>query len=209
MKIFDLTDFADKMEAKHFEFYKVVDEETGVFQVSASKYKFLKILEDDGLALKNTYHCIADGLVRQTTTVISTHSVDEVVRVLTVPPAITGTYYVYAQKAGHIGIAFTEVLAKKYPVSSENYFVDDAGSTEKLEELLKIVNKGDAVIVGTITDFMTHKNIDEMLGILEQFNELGVIICSRLEPDYDIVPYRSLIRLADRISRIRDGEKAI
>ena len=63
-------------------------------------------------------------------------------------------------------------------------------------------------ISGTITDFM-QPEIEDMLNTLENFNDLGVQIISRLEPDYEIKEYRKSIRLADRIARKRLGLKPV
>ena len=93
-------------------------------------------------------------------------------------------------------------------IPRHRYYTDKEGETTELEALFLTVSNGDAVIIGTITDFM-QPEIEDMLNTLENFNDLGVQIISRLEPDYEIKEYRKSIRLADRIARKRLGLKPV
>ena len=93
-------------------------------------------------------------------------------------------------------------------VPRDNYFIDNAGEDKQLRYLFQELNKGDVVIIGTITDLMLPE-IGDMLDNLEHFNELGVQVISALQPDYNIKEYRQVIRLADIISRVRLGQKPV
>ena len=111
-----------------------------------------------------------------------------------------GKKLVYAREDRIPYIAFSHAMGRDIP--QYDYFIDKAGEQTQLAALLKTTAPGDTVIVGTITDFMLPE-IDTMLNILEDFADNDVNIESRLEPDYSIDKYRSAIRLADTIYRVR------
>ena len=118
----------------------------------------------------------------------------------------TGVPYVYANRRGYPDIAYTKAMYIGVP--RDNYFIDNAGEDKQLRYLFQELNKGDVVIIGTITDLMLPE-IGDMLDNLEHFNELGVQVISALQPDYNIKEYRQVIRLADIISRVRLGQKPV
>lgn len=111
-------------------------------------------------------------------------------------------FYLYARLDRDPRLAYTQAMGRDIP--PEQCFVDEDGETTQLEDLQEIIQPGDILIVGTITDFMLP-DIDDMLNTLENFSEIGVKISSRLEPGYDISLYRSAIRLASYIYRIKNG----
>ncbi len=115
---------------------------------------------------------------------------------------VKGNLFVYATYSGEPAIANSHAMGRGIP--RYRYYTDRAGEQTELEALLLEVSEGDAIIIGTITDFM-QPDIADMLNTLENFNELGVQIISRLEPDYNIEDYRKIIRLADTIARKRLG----
>lgn len=119
---------------------------------------------------------------------------------------VKGNLFVYATYSGDPPIAYSHAMGRDIP--RHRYYTDKAGETTELEALFLTVSKGDAVIIGTITDFMQPDIID-MLNVLEDFNDLGVQIISRLEPDYNIEEYRKIVRLADTIARKRLGLKPV
>lgn len=105
-----------------------------------------------------------------------------------------GTQYVYAREDRDKWIAFTHAMGRDIP--EYHYYIDTGqGDTVQLDALLKTASAGDTVIVGTIIDFI-DTDIDEMLNTLENFNDLGVKIDSRMQPNYNIKLYRIAIRLA-------------
>ncbi len=114
--------------------------------------------------------------------------------------------YVYATKRGLPSIAASQAMGRDIP--GYHYFIDEAGEDIELTALLRTVQPGDTVIVGTITDFMTPE-IEDMLNTLEDFNDNDIAVESRMQPDYSIELYRIAIRLAIEIIRVREGLKPI
>lgn len=119
---------------------------------------------------------------------------------------VKGDLFVYETYSGCPDIAYSHAMDRGIP--RHRYYTDKVGETTELEALFLTVSNGDAVIIGTITDFM-QPEIEDMLNTPENFNDLGVQIISRLEPDYEIKEYRKSIRLADRIARKRLGLKPV
>ena len=103
-------------------------------------------------------------------------------------------------------MAYSHAMGRDIP--DYNYYIDAPGETKQLDALLDTVRAGDRVIVGTITDFMLP-DIQDMLNTLENLDELDVAVISRLQPDYDIKKYRSAIRLADTICRVKMGKRPV
>jgi DNA invertase Pin-like site-specific DNA recombinase len=85
------------------------------------------------------------------------------------------------------------------------YFIDKPKESSELDELLSVVRAGDTVVVGTITDFTASGELWEVMRALEDLDEAGVRVVSRLEPDYNIVVYRAALRVAAEMLNIRDG----
>lgn len=109
---------------------------------------------------------------------------------------IKGSLFAYAN--GDPFVLYSHAMF--YNIPDCNYYEDTAGKTEQLEALLGVVAEGDAIVVGSITDFMVP-SVYEMCCVLEMLEEKGVTVISRLEPDFDIKNYRSAIALANNISR--------
>ena len=118
----------------------------------------------------------------------------------------TGTDYVYGRIDQDVALAYSHAMGRNIP--DYNYYIDAPGETKQLDALLDTVRAGDRVIVGTITDFMLP-DIQDMLNTLENLDELDVAVISRLQPDYDIKKYRSAIRLADTICRVKMGKRPV
>lgn len=111
---------------------------------------------------------------------------------------ITGSWYVYTNKSGNPFVAYSHALGKDIPDNC--YYEDEAGETTELDALLSTVKEGDGVIVGSVTDFMTP-SVQDMTNTLYYLEEKGVHVFSRLEPNYDAVPYRDVILFANNIAR--------
>ncbi|MBR5152989.1 MAG: hypothetical protein IKW60_05650 [Clostridia bacterium] len=109
---------------------------------------------------------------------------------------INGNLFAYA--SGDPFVLYSHAMF--YNIPDCNYFEDKAGQTEQLGILLGVVAEGDAIVVGSITDFMAP-SVYEMCCVLEMLEEKGVMVISRLEPDFDLGNYRSAIALANNISR--------
>lgn len=116
-----------------------------------------------------------------------------------------GALYVYINKSGNPSVAYSHTNGRDIPYY--HYYEDEIGETTQLEALMSIVEEGDGVIVGSITDFMTP-NVQNMVDTLEFFESKGVRIFSRLEPKYDVIPYRDAVILANNIARKRYGLEA-
>lgn len=103
------------------------------------------------------------------------------------------TTYVYTRKDRDCLLAFSHAMGREIP--EYRYYIDEGPETPQLDALLKTVSAGDTVIVGTITDFI-NTDVNDLLNALENFDDLGVKIDSRMQPNYNIKIYRIAIRLA-------------
>lgn len=90
-------------------------------------------------------------------------------------------------------------------IPDDLYFIDKASGTTQLDALLLEMRAGDTVVVGSITDFTASNELWEIMRVLEDLDEAGVSVVSRLEPDYNIVVYRAALRVAAEILNIQDG----
>lgn len=110
-----------------------------------------------------------------------------------------GNTYVYIREDRDKWLALSHAMGRDIP--HYRYYIDTGhGDTVQLDALLKTASAGDTIIVGNITDF-ADTNLNEMLNILENFNDLDVKIESRKQSDYAIETYRYLIRLAIEFSK--------
>lgn len=104
-----------------------------------------------------------------------------------------GAEFVYARRDRDYLLASSHAMGREIP--EYRYYIDEGPETPQLDALLKTVSAGDTVIVGTITDFI-DTDVNDLLNALENFDDLGVKIDSRMQPNYNIKIYRIAIRLA-------------
>lgn len=120
---------------------------------------------------------------------------------------MVGRVLAYGREDRDLALLYSQTMNIDIP---ENlYFIDRAGETVQLDEVLSTVQPGDKIIVGTITDFSQSSEPLEMLSVLEDLAENGVQVVSRTEPDYTIEVYRAALRVADKILNIRNGRGPI
>ncbi len=109
----------------------------------------------------------------------------------------------YGREDRDLSILYSHTMNMKIP--DDLYFIDKASGTTQLDALLLEMRAGDTVVVGSITDFTASNELWEIMRVLEDLDEAGVSVVSRLEPDYNIVVYRAALRVAAEILNIQDG----
>lgn len=109
----------------------------------------------------------------------------------------------YGREDRDLAVLYSHTMNLGIP--DDMYFIEKPGETTKLDELLSVVQAGDTVVVGTITDFTASGELLEILMVLEDLNDAGVKVISRLEPDYDIKVYRAALRVAEEMLNIQAG----
>ncbi len=116
---------------------------------------------------------------------------------------MVGRVLAYGREDRDLALLYSQTMSTDIP--EYLYFIDKAGETSQLDELRSVVQSGDTIIVGTITDFSLSNEPLEVLDVLEDLAEGGVQVISRTEPDYDIAVYRAALRVTDKIINIMAG----
>lgn len=116
-----------------------------------------------------------------------------------------GKLFVYAREDRDRYIAYSHAMGRDIP--QHDYYVDKPGEWTQLTALLRTVQPGDTVIVGTVYDFMETEIVD-MLDTLENLNDDGVHVESRMQPDYNIALYRVAMRLAIEMDEVKGRLKS-
>ncbi len=122
--------------------------------------------------------------------------------------------FMYKRKDTDQFLANAEYTMKGFgreDVGTEDEYIDEIGERKQLEYLLDEVQryKKSTVIVGTITDFMNPQkpDIQDIIDVLEYFEDNNVTLCSRMEQNYDIKLYREVLPLVNAFYRINAGIK--
>lgn len=113
----------------------------------------------------------------------------------------------YGREDRDLAILYSHTMSMGIP--DDLYFIDRPKDSSKLDELFSVVQAGDTVVVGSITDFTASNELWELMRVLEDLNDAGVSVVSRLEPDYDIVVYRAALRVAAEMLNIQAGRGPI
>ena len=96
-------------------------------------------------------------------------------------------------------------------IDPDNEYTDEIGETTQLKKMLTHIRlyKKVTVLVGTITDFMNPQNpdINDLIYVLDYFDDYNVTLCSRMEQKYDYNLYREMLPMVDAFYRLNAGIK--
>ena len=96
-------------------------------------------------------------------------------------------------------------------IDPDDEYTDEIGETTALEKMLTHIGfyKKVTVLVGTITDFMNPQkpDINDIINVLDCFDEYNVTLCSRMEQKYDYNLYREMLPMVDAFYRLNAGIK--